>query len=119
MAQKPIETVLKQLDTLLDRERQALLTGQLNDIARIAEEKEDLIATLRSAEIENRAMLDPIQHKLGRNQTLLSGTMDGVRAVSDRLTALRKARSTLDTYDKSGRKRSIVTRADSKVEKRA
>ena len=67
----------------------------------------------------NRQQIQPLEDKLYRNQLLLDGALDGIRAVSDRLIALREVRSALDTYDAQGRKQRVVTQNNPQIEKRA
>jgi len=45
--------------------------------------------------------------------------LSGIRAVADRVAALRRVRDTLETYDQSGRKTAISTLRTGQVEKRA
>ncbi|MGD9294816.1 MAG: flagellar biosynthesis protein FlgN [Roseobacter sp.] len=112
-------TVTDELDELLDEEREALLSGNLEKIGRLLERKESLIDELS---VVQRLEHEPLQHlkiKLKRNQELLDQALEGIRTVANRLATLRRVRQTLDTYDAKGAKRSIAMSKDSSVEKRA
>ena len=107
------------LDDLLDQERAALLQGNLDEIARLHPRKEHLIDGLNHPDMSNLEGLTELNFKLERNQTLLDNALDGVRSVARRLAAIRRVRQSLETYDSSGRKTSVILAADSSVEKRA
>ena len=107
------------LDDLLEAEREALLTGDLEKIGRLLERKEHLIDQLSIVEKFEASALHELTGKMKRNQDLLDSALEGIRVVAGRLAALRRVRSTLDTYDSNGAKRSIHLAKDSSVEKRA
>lgn len=107
------------LDDLLEQERTALLAGDLEKIARLFEVKESLIEELSELEQFESQSLNALQGKVKRNQELLDSALEGIRAVAGRLAALRRVRSTLDTYDSRGAKQSIEMDKDGSVEKRA
>lgn len=113
------QNLIDQLDGLLDVERRALLNGELDAIAAIAEEKEQLIDALNAILPEQQPPLKDLQSKVARNQVLLDGALQGIRKVAARLAALRRIRRTLETYDATGRKQTIQGEVDHKVEKRA
>ena len=108
-----------ELDRLLDQERQALLTGDLDRIARLTTLKEALIDRLNSTEAPEQGTLDALRDKISRNQVLLGSAMEGIRTVADRLDVLRRVRLSLDTYDRSGRSRRLETGVIPAVERRA
>lgn len=107
------------LDSLLARERAALLSGDLDAVGALAEEKEALAAEL--------AQLGPgaldAGRRLGeaakRNQALLDGTLQGIRLATERLSAYRRLRGAMETYDPHGRKTVIAGILAHKVERRA
>lgn len=115
----PAVAILTNLDDLLDRERRALLDGDLDGISRSLREKERLIDALNAAGLTDQDDLVGIQEKVLRNQVLLDGALDGIRAVADRMSALRRIRDTLETYDQTGRKTAIDSLRAGQVEKRA
>ena len=50
---------------------------------------------------------------------LLDTALEGIRAVADRVSALRRVRDTLETYDQTGRKTTFESMHKGRVEKRA
>ena len=117
MTHEPID--FTQLDALLEQERTCLLAGDLEGLGTLLPAKERLIAELLDAQTLNGENLSPIKDKIQRNQLLLDGALDGIRAVATRLAALRQVRTVLDTYDAQGRKKQVVTPPPPQVEKRA
>jgi hypothetical protein len=111
--------ILRNLDELLDRERAALLEGDLEAISRSLREKERLIDALNGLQLTPEVELATIRIKAQRNQILLDGALDGIRAVAERLYALRRLRDTLETYDQTGQKTVLERLRSGRVEKRA
>lgn len=107
------------LDSVLEKERAFLLQGDLEGLATLLPVKEKLVELLLSDAPANRAQITPLEGKLKRNQLLLDGALEGIRAVAVRLAALRQVRSALDTYDAHGRKQRVGITSGSKIEKRA
>lgn len=114
-----IENLLHHLDDVLDWERDALLKGDLDSIVRSLQSKEHLLDALSQIEIDTQAGLDALKQKATHNQHLLNSALEGIRAVADRIAALRQARNTLETYDKTGSKIVIGGLQGQSVEKRA
>jgi flagellar biosynthesis/type III secretory pathway chaperone len=73
---EPGADLLARLESLLARERDALLTGRLQDIPELVDEKETVIEKLASAELST-AQLDPLQNQVAHNQALLESAMAG------------------------------------------
>lgn len=119
MNHHPSNDLFDALDDLLEEERAALLTGDLEKVGRLFDRKEGLIEELSQLEQFEARTLNTLQDKMKRNQALLDSALEGIRAVAGRLAALRRVRSTLDTYDSNGAKRSIKIGKDGAVEKRA
>lgn len=113
------QDVIDELDQLLERERAALLAGDLDTIARILDLKEALIDRINGFDATDHAPLGRLREKLGRNQALLVGAMEGIRAVADRMADLRRVRLGLETYDKSGRRHRHQPGIPGTVERRA
>lgn len=108
--------LIDSLEDLLDRERVLLLSGSLDGVARIAEEKEGLLGHLAGA---NRpADLARIRSKADRNAALLLSAGAGLKSVSARLAQLAAGPPNLSTYRADGR-REDVGRAIPRIEKRA
>ncbi|QBF29714.1 flagellar biosynthesis protein FlgN [Thalassococcus sp. S3] len=113
------QMLIDALDDLLEEERAALLAGELDRVARLAEQKEGLVETLNRLNDAPADRMGPVHGKLTRNQALLNSALEGIRAVAGRMAHIRKARRSLETYDQYGNKQSIVTPDAPKVEKRA
>ena len=118
MTHETYQDITDALNKLLETERQHLLSGNLEALAGLLEEKEELIDTMNALE-PIPDTLSGIQVKVVRNQALLSSAMEGIRAVAERVASLRRVRKSLETYDQSGRKQTYETRTKSSVEKRA
>lgn len=117
--QDAASTILANLDDLLDRERAALLNGDLDGISRSLREKERLIDMLNALPASPEPELASIRRKVQRNQALLDGALEGIRSVAERLSALRRIRDTLETYDQTGQKTVLDGLRPGRVEKRA
>lgn len=114
-----IPPILGELDDLLERERDALLAGDLEGLSRILREKEQVIDRLNQLLPPTSLDLDVLKDKALRNQALLDTALEGIRAVADRVSALRRVRDTLETYDQTGRKTTFESMPKGRVEKRA
>ncbi|WP_420569087.1 flagellar protein FlgN [Thalassovita sp.] len=111
------KAILRDLRSLLDEERQCLLSGELSKLPALLERKQALVDCLEDADdpVDLRALHD----RLARNHTLLTSAMEGIQRVSNRLDTLKRLRKSLETYDSSGRRNAIPTAHAGKVEKRA
>lgn len=107
------------LDDLLDRERAALVAGDLKHLAELLTEKELLLERIADVGEPGRARLETLQGKAIRNQALLDSALRGIRNVANRFATLRRIRKTLETYDEFGQKSVLPAVPDSKVERRA
>ncbi len=112
-------TLIRELDALLDIERRALLDGDLEALAGLVEEKEQLIDALNRAEFATEDSLAPMNEKVQRNQALLEQALSGIRSVAKRLADIRQARKSFDTYDRLGHRNRIQPDSETSVEKRA
>ena len=117
-------TIIEELDTLLEAEKAALLQGNLEQVTSILETKEALIDklnALQKASLEgiDEQSLAAVHGKIQRNQTLIRSSLEGIRAVADRISGLRRVRQGLETYDQSGKKTQFSTTTSASVEKRA
>ena len=107
------------LGRLLDAEREVLLSGDLEGLAALLTPKEELIDALNAQADPDAALIVEIGSKLRRNQLLLDGALEGIRAVSSRLAELRAVKATLETYGADGKKHDILAHPESSVERRA
>lgn len=119
MTHQAAQNLIDELDTLLDRERQALVDGDLDLLGRMLAQKQGLIEQINAMDALERERLTQVHDKVTRNQELLNSAMEGIRAVANRMADLRRVRNGLETYDQSGRKTRFETQGHSSVEKRA
>ena len=90
------------LEDLLDKERAEILDGALQNMGRIAAEKQALMGKHELIAPDQKT-LDRLHHKAARNQQLLSAAIYGVRSVAARLKQIRGGNSELTTYNKDGK----------------
>lgn len=107
------------LDTCLEREKAALLIGDLDGIAPLMAEKSGLIAQLNALGATEGNDLSDLKRKAERNQVLLNGALEGIRRVSDRMQVMQSLRHSFDTYDQGGNRQTIEGQVVRHVEKRA
>mmetsp|Transcript_24275 Transcript_24275/g.45190 ORF Transcript_24275/g.45190 Transcript_24275/m.45190 type:complete len:120 (+) Transcript_24275:188-547(+) len=119
MTPETLQSTIDSMDDLLDAERQALLAGNLDEVARLHLRKEELIDQLNMLDAQDSAHLTALNAKVERNQVLLNTALDGIRSVARRLAAIRRVRQTLDTYDSRGCKKAVEMGVDRSIEKRA
>lgn len=111
--------VIDALDAILERERQILLAGDLDQMEDVLNAKEAMIDRLNAQEHDDAAHMTQLRDKLKRNQVLLNGALDGIRRTSARLATIRNVRRSLQTYDKCGNRKTIEGETDHKLERRA
>ena len=111
--------LIEAVENVLDRERLALIRGDLDRLQRLLPEKTSLIERLNEQDQIEQLALQHVQDKLQRNQVLLNSAMEGIRAVAERMSALRQIRQGLDIYDPQGRKHRFTAYGPHTVEKRA
>ncbi|WP_424985694.1 hypothetical protein [Microbulbifer sp. S227A] len=119
MTDNPHQDLIESLDELLDREREALLSGQLEQLGQLMSIKEDLIDRINAINPDTQPALEKVHKKVTRNQALLNSALEGIRAVANRMAELRRVRSGFETYDRRGNRQTFGTRTSSNVEKRA
>ena len=108
------------LDALLEDERAALLSGELDTLHDLHDRKQALIDLLgRLDTAASAARLQDVNAKLERNQGLLESAMSGIRSVARRLATVRRVRESLEYYEEGGAKTSIDVGVERTVEKRA
>lgn len=114
-----LSPLVRSLDKLLAKERQALLTGDLNTLTGLLQEKEALLMDLGPLQDAGEGRLAELRTKVERNQKLLTHALEGLRDVSERIKALRRAQRSLETYDQKGQRSVISTHPAQRMEKRA
>lgn len=90
---------LEDLDDLLESEKVALLTGDIELLTSIMERKTELMQKLNHAPQNDFAILHAIDCKVRRNQLLMESAVKGIRSVARRMSALQRLRTRLDFYD--------------------
>jgi len=113
------QSLIDELDEILDQERSALVRGELDKIEELLARKEPIIAQLNTIDSLERAALAQVQTKVSRNQELLNSAMEGIRSVATRMAELRRVKKGLDVYDRAGRKARYGTTMGQRLEKRS
>ncbi|MBE0455471.1 flagellar protein FlgN [Roseovarius autotrophicus] len=119
MANDERDRVIRAVSTLLERELNCLLRGDLASLATLAGEKEVLVAQLRATGAIEPALFADLREKVIRNQDLLDAALHGIRRASARLAAYRQLRKEMATYDPQGRKATIPGAVLHRLERRA
>ena len=102
----------RDLTSLLDRERRAILNGDFAALRRLLPEKERLIGlTANDRTIGER--LIGLRQKAARNHALLEAAAHGIRSVIGGLSSARGPAPELETYDQTGRRSTCSERAGS------
>lgn len=92
---------LQALQTLLDQEHAALLSGALDAIAPMTAAKEKLLRQIPTRGA-SPADLVALSRSIARNQALLTAATKGVKAAESALATLQQATQESVVYDKSG-----------------
>lgn len=119
MPNKSEHDLIKSLEEVLDLERNALVTGDLDRLNHMAPEKEKLIGAINDLEVIDSDELIGVQKKVDRNQALLNSAAEGIRAVAGRMAELRRVRQEFSTYGADGQRSDFTVRSHAKLEKRA
>ena len=119
LTDQPPQAIINALDTLLEEERGALTNGELYKLEDILARKEDLFDRLNNITDLESGALESVQNKVTRNQALLGSAMQGIKAVANRMSELRKVRKGLEVYNQSGQRTRFATTGSLKLEKRA
>ncbi len=119
MTAEPNAALIKTLEDILDRERTALVEGDLDRLNTMVPEKEKLIGAINDLGVLDSSDLIRVQKKVERNQVLLNNAADGIRAVASRMAELRKVRQEFTTYGADGQRNGFAVRSRTKLEKRA
>lgn len=106
------------LEDLIDKERAAILSGALEEMGRIATEKERVLGGHTLTAPDQRT-LDRLRRKAARNQQLLAAAIRGVRAVTSRLDVLRNGPGEMNTYDRAGQRTTLNSRHQGTLHRRA
>lgn len=96
------EQTVSDLLNLVEEERNAVLWGDLDHVARVFERKSDLIEALNGMERADSADLEELRSRIERNQMLLEAAKRGARMALARLKSMRRSREMLTLYDAHG-----------------
>lgn len=113
------DRVLRDMFRLLDKERDAILTGRIERLEALSTDKARLVAKIGECEGLGSTELEALKEKFDRNRVLLGHAMKGVRVVLDRLRDVQSANSMLRSYDGSGRPRTFGAVSAPTVTRRA
>ncbi len=91
------------LEQLLIKENALILSGNLSDLQGLADRKEAAIAASDLARADEDS-LRRLQRLARRNSTLLSASIEGVRAARGRFTEMAEVHDTLTTYSATGQR---------------
>lgn len=107
---------------LLEEERAALIEGKLDALPDLLERKEALFEELTQLQEDDEIDTDdlaPLQEGFARNQRLLESAQAGLQATQERMTTLRRVRTSFESYDNRGQRQSVQLSAGQRVEKRS
>lgn len=110
---------LDDLISVLKAERALLLNGEVGAMSAIAARKDKIMAAIpgmQASEADAHLLLK-IRDMAEHNARLLQAALDGIRAVSVRMKALREAGSKFETYDSHGQRSDLLSKGS--LEKRA
>lgn len=114
--------LIDSLQELLEEERTALIEGKLDALPDLLERKEALFEELTQLQEDDEIDTDdlaPLQEGFARNQRLLESAQAGLQATQERMTTLRRVRTSFESYDNRGQRQSVQLSAGQRVEKRA
>lgn len=111
------EAVPHRLLRILEEERQALLSGDFDQLGEFDKEKTELIESLESArpDAETLALLTNL---VQRNLALADAARRGIQAVAERLKAVGQVQKSFETYTHDGARVSVPNKQHG-LEKRA
>lgn len=95
----------RRLIRLLDRERRLLIAGRVADLAALADEKEQLIATLHR-DRPDAALLRRIQAAAARNGELIQAAQAGLTAARARIDQIARG-AAFETYTPGGDRQQV------------
>ncbi len=98
---KPPTPIIEALEDLLDRERIAILSGNLDALSRHLGEKTRLLESLATSTSDS-VRIERLKIKADRNQELLVAVGRGIKSAASRLKELSNPKVALRTYDKGG-----------------
>lgn len=107
------------LDTLLEREYDALLGGDLSKVEHLISQKVSLLEGIGVLPIAEIAKFQRLRTRLHRNQRLADSALKGMRAAITRAKEITEVSSRLRTYKKDGRDSLVSMRRGGGLSKRS
>jgi len=105
-----LDHLLGEVEGVLDTERNLLRLGAFEGLSDLARRKEQLISHIAGhMDPASSAILQRVRAKAQVNLALFAAAQSGLRAAQDRLDAIRRGASTLQTYDSNGRATAFVS----------
>lgn len=95
------DRALERAEDYFERERAILLSGKLEDLAGLVEEREAVLAGISATE-GDAARIRRLRDLAERNGALLLSASEGVGRAMKRLSELRKAAGPIGSYSESG-----------------
>ncbi len=95
------------LNTLFEKERDAIFDGSFKDLQVISTRKNQMIKQVPALQFSQEVIFD-LMTKAKQNQDLLAAVVRGVRMVNNRINAVRHNSGGLESYDKSGNRVSLT-----------
>lgn len=111
-------TPAKELEELLDFEREKILEGSLEACSNITREKIRLIDHFLKDGPPDGRVVALIRAKASRNQQLLAEVVRALRSVNGRLKAAQSQGKALDTYTKAGLRQQLGSNGSVRFERR-
>ena len=93
---------------LLEQEREALLKGDFDQVARLAEDKEKAAFALRKSQV-GAEMMSRISEEMKRSQHLLKAAIDGVKVAQTGLKQTRDVGRSGTVYTPEGQRSYVQT----------
>ena len=107
-----------EIELLLDEERAALASPNLEQLAHILQKKEILLERLARERIPN-LQAHSLRAKAQHNQALMDSTLAGLRHAAKAISEQIVNRSEISVYTQLGKKRTFHTQAKPALEKKA
>jgi len=109
--------ILAALHDVMEREAIMIRKADFSALTEATGRREHLLTRLAQAATPSQTALEALRLHGQRNQALMGAALKGVRAARRRIEMLRNVQTSLNTYDKLGKRRDIATSAAS-VERR-
>lgn len=92
---------IEALRSLLDKENTALVSGETGAIEEFLTQKQQMLHALETQQVSPEDLAE-IRARLRRNQDLIEGTLEGMRAAFERLRDVQTVAQGLKTYGPEG-----------------